>query len=285
MGYYQNKIDVVIPTLNGKKIFKTIESLNLGILKPKKIICIYYYKFDFQKIKKIFKNVLFIKSNIKNQVEQRILGYDYVNSNFILQLDDDIILDKKTLLNLYKSKMKLGEKSIVGPVFLDLDGKSIHNLETNTRFFSNIYKYLICDAKYGEKKIGTITSLGVAYGVNIKINKKIVRTQWLPGGCILFSRDILKKNFDIFKFEGKSYCEDVFFSLQREIFFFKHFVVTNSVVYTDKSNEKFIFKDFISEIKIRKYLLKYTKGNQIRFYLWVFFEFLNQNIFKKIFSR
>ena len=116
--------------------------------------------------------------------------------------------------------MTLGAKSIVGPVFLDLDGKSIHNSETNTCFFTNVYKYLICDAKYGEKKIGTITSLGIAYGVNIKINKKIVRTQWLPGGCILFSRDILKKNFDIFKFKGKSYGEDVFFYLQREFFFF-----------------------------------------------------------------
>jgi glycosyltransferase involved in cell wall biosynthesis len=282
MGYYQNKIDVIIPTLNGKKIHKTIESLNIGILKPKIIICIYYYKFDFQKIIKNFKNVLFVKSHIKNQVQQRILGYDYVDSNFILQLDDDIILDKKALLNLYKNKIILGEKSIVGPVFLDLDGKSIHNLETNTRFFSNIYKYLICDARYGDKKIGTITSLGVAYGVNIKTNKKIVKTQWLPGGCVLFSRNILKENYDTFKFKGKSYSEDVFFSLQREKKNFKHFTIINSKVYIDKSNKKFIFKDFMSEIKIRNFLLKYTKGNKHRFYLWVFLEFIKENILKKL---
>ena len=168
---------------------------------------------------------------------------------------------------------------------MDLDGKSIHNLEANTNFFSNIYKYLVCDASYGDKKIGTITPLCIAYGVNIKTNKKIVQSQWLPGGCILFARNILKESFDAFKFKGKSYSEDIFFSLQREKKNFKHFTIINSIVYTDKRNEKFIFKDFVSEIKIRHFLLKYTKGNLIRFYLWVLLEFLNQNIFKKLLSR
>lgn len=285
MNDLNNKIDVIIPTLDGKNIYKTIKSLNLGILKPKKIICVYYYKFNFRKIKKIFKNILFVKSNIKNQVQQRILGYKYSNSNYILQLDDDIILNKKTLLNLYKNKIILGKKSIVGPVFLDLDGRSMHKLETNRNFFTNIYKYLICDASYGEKKIGTVTSLGIAYGINSKTKKKIIKTEWLPGGCILFSRDILKERFDPFEFKGKSYSEDVFFSLQRIEKKFNHFTIVDSIVYTNKINEKFIFKNFISEMKIRYFLLKYTKGNKFRFFLWSCLEFLNQSIVKQLFSR
>ena len=282
MNFHFKNIDVVIPTLGGKKLYKTVKYLNSGSLKPKKIICVYYYKFNFSLFKKNFKNIYFVKSNVRNQIHQRNEGFRHVKSNYILQLDDDIIVEKNTLLNLMKSKIKLGKKSLVGPVFLDLNKKSIHNEESNKKVISNIYKYFICAALYGIDKIGTITSLGLAYGVNASIKKKIVKCQWLPGGCVLFSKILLQNSFDKFSFDKKSFCEDIFFSIQRTKMKFKHFTITNSLAYTEKDKGQFNFKLYCDEIKIRRFLLKYTKGNIIRFYLWALLELLNRSILKKI---
>jgi GT2 family glycosyltransferase len=273
MKFIAKKIDVVIPTLHGKNLYYTIKSLNTGSLRPRKIICVYYYKFNFYKFKKKFKNIYFVKSNIRNQVQQRIEGFKHVNSKYVLQLDDDIILEKNALLNLMKNKIKLGNNAVVGPVFLDLNNNAIHNLESNKYYLSNIYKYLICGANYGVNKIGTITSLGLSYGVNSNLKKKIIRCQWLPGGCVLLSRNILEKKYDKFILSKKSFCEDIFFSIQRRKKGFNHYTVTNSLVYTKIVKSKFNFLAYKSEIKNRIFLLKYLKGNLIRFYIWVFFEF------------
>ena len=285
MNCNSKNIDVVIPPLNGKKLYKTVESLNYGTIKPKNIICVYFYKFNFNIYKKKFKNIKFIKGKLKNQVQQRLQGFRYVKSNLILQLDDDIILKKNTLSLLLKFKSKLGKKSLIGPTYLNLKKKPIYNLESNDNFFSNIYKFVICDAKYGSKKIGTVTSIGLAYGVNIKTNKKIFKCQWLPGGCILFSKNLLKIKFDKIYFKNKSFCEDIFFSVQRNKKKFTHYTVINSVVYTDVSDKKFSFNFFIEEMKTRRNLIKYTKGNVLRFYLWSILEFLNRYIFKRLFSN
>ena len=40
MNYNSKNIDVVIPTLNGKRLYKTIQSLNIGTIKPKNIVSV-----------------------------------------------------------------------------------------------------------------------------------------------------------------------------------------------------------------------------------------------------
>ena len=47
--------------------------------------------------------------------------------NFILQLDDDIILEK-LFKNLLKSLKKLGKGNVVGPLFKDLSGEPIYKI-------------------------------------------------------------------------------------------------------------------------------------------------------------
>ena len=49
MNYYSKSVDVV-STLNGKKLYKTVES-KLRNYKPKNIICVYFYKFNLICIK------------------------------------------------------------------------------------------------------------------------------------------------------------------------------------------------------------------------------------------
>ena len=66
---------------------------------------------------------------------------------------------------------------------------------------------------------------------------------------------------------------------------FIHYTVVNSIVCTDTSREKFSLSFFIDEIKIRRNLIKYTKGNVFRFYLWSILEFLNRFFYKRLFPN
>ena len=68
---FKNSVDAVIPTLDGKKIYETINSLYSGKVKPKNTYCVYYKKFDFKKFKK-FKNIFFIKSKKKDRLNKEI---------------------------------------------------------------------------------------------------------------------------------------------------------------------------------------------------------------------
>ena len=137
---YKNSIGVVIPTLDGNKIYETIKSLYSGKIKPRNTYCIYYKEFDFKRFKK-FRNIFFIKSKKKGQIEQRNLGIKKCKSNLILQLDDDIILEKNTLFSLVNSHKICGNNSVVGPAFFDQLKKYIYNSQDN--FLSNLISPLI----------------------------------------------------------------------------------------------------------------------------------------------
>ena len=277
---FKNSVDAVIPTLDGKKIYETINSLYSGKVKPKNTYCVYYKKFDFKKFKK-FKNIFFIKSKKKGQIEQRNLGIKKCKSNLILQLDDDIVLEKNTLFSLINSLKICGNSSAVGPAFFDQLKKYIYNSQDN--FLSNLYKLLICSAPYGSKKNGKITPLTLAYGVEISKKKKLKKVDWLPGGCALYDKKIASINFKKFPFRGKAYCEDIYYSIQRKNQKVQHYVDLKAKVITERSLNSKDFTEFLKEIKVRKYLLNFTKGSKILFLNWVFFEFLNRFFFKKIF--
>jgi len=272
-------IDIIIPTLGGNKLFSTISSINKGILKPKKIICVYYGNINKIKYKK-FKNLQFVKSKEKGQVVQRNLGFKYSKSKFILQLDDDIVLNKNCLSKLIKAKKKLPDNAFLAPIILDNEGNSFYTNENKSNILLNFYKYFICAAPFGEKKIGKFTSLTLCYGVNKQIKNSFFKCTWLPGGCILFSRKYLKYKTDKFPFKGKAYCEDLFYSIKRSNLNLKHYVIKGALVKTFKNSDKFIFKNFIDEITIRYYLLKILKGSKIRFFIWVIFEFFIRNFIK-----
>jgi glycosyltransferase involved in cell wall biosynthesis len=265
---YKN-IDIVIPTLGGMSLYKTIIAINSGSIKPKKIFCI-SYKNKLKNLKK-FKNVKVITTNICNQVKQRNLGIKMCKQKYILQLDDDIFLKKNTLFLLYKALGRELPNAAVGPVFLDLQGKPIHS--TNDNFIKNLYKFLICGADWGIHKSGKVTSLGIAYGISTDMAGESQKTEWLPGGCVLFHNNKRIKEFKKFNFSGKSYCEDIFFSLERSRLKINQFVISKAKVKTEFNKPKLGLIEFIKEIRIRFSLLKFTKGSFIRFFIWTISEF------------
>ena len=115
---HDNSIDLslVVATHQGKnRLEKLIKSvLNSGVI-PREIIIVGTNKEDIDNIKKYNDNlnIIFKVSKYKNQVYQRKIGLDLVSSNFILQLDDDIRMEKNSLSILLLSEESRNLKSLL----------------------------------------------------------------------------------------------------------------------------------------------------------------------------
>lgn len=273
------KVDVIIPSLGNPVLLNTIKSLNSGTYKPNKIICLIYNKKKV-KLKRNYDNVEFYYTSIKGQTLQRHLAFKKSKEKYILQLDDDIILNKDCLEKLVKSLIRVGRQNVVGPIYKDFNDQPIHKI--NRRKFGilyNLYHYLICNSKFGSKKAGTLTDIFLSYGLDASVNykEKILKTDWLPGGCILSYRsDFIKK--PQYPFRGKAYCEDVFYSILRNRKKIKHNAVTQAIVKTHNVNVE--INTFYKEVKVRYYLIrKFNKHKTFKFYIWLILEFLKRFVY------
>ena len=95
-------VSVVIATLGGELLKDTIEQLNKGSIIPTEIlICIPEEDFIEGKEMEVF-NVKIIKTECRGQVAQRAVGFREARCPYVLQLDDDIILDHSCLEELWK---------------------------------------------------------------------------------------------------------------------------------------------------------------------------------------
>ena len=275
-------ISVVIPTLGSKDLYNCIKKVNSGNTLPKEIIISIPKKYKLNKKLK-FNNIKILRTNKSGQVSQRIEGFKIVKNKIIMQLDDDIFLKKNTMINLYESLIKKGKKNVVGPFYFDRNfNTNIQKINLDSDFFllKEFYKKIICKAKWGKKKMGTITPIGINYGVDPDyVNKKTFKTEWLAGGCVLgYKEDLIKKNY--FPFDGKAYAEDVINSLYRKRKKISHYVVLNSSVGTTYE-VKYSFNEILQELRVRYHILKLISGSKIRFFIWCFFEIINKLFFKK----
>lgn len=274
-------IDVIIPTIGTRNLSNTIFKLNSGLVKPKKIIVCYIKKKKlFSILKKNNKNLLFIKAKKKGQIHQRKQAFLKSKNKIILQIDDDVSVKTDTLKYLKKSLLVKGRGHVVGPVYVNKNNKeSIHKIKRKFQFLFDFLHYFFCGAKFGYAKSGSLTSILINYGIDnsIKTKSNLVKTDWLPGGCIISHRNdfLTSPNFP---FKGKAYCEDIFYSINRTKKNIDHFVCKNAIVEIDLPYSNFY--DFFNELKIRYFLIKkFRNDNILKFYIWASFSF-----FVKLFS-
>ena len=93
-----SKISVVIPSIGNRTLNKTLDSINNSSIIVDEIIVSLppNSKFIIDNHKK-HNNIKIHYSKFKGQVSQRIDGFKKAKNNFVLQIDDDIILEKKCL--------------------------------------------------------------------------------------------------------------------------------------------------------------------------------------------
>ena len=110
---------VVIATLGGSTLKKTINCINSSSVIPKEIlICI---PFDEKENVDQLEgdNIKILITKARGQVAQRAEGFENATGVFVLQMDDDVVFDTIAIEEMMILLMQLGQKYVVGPVFCD----------------------------------------------------------------------------------------------------------------------------------------------------------------------
>ena len=192
----QIPVSIIIPTLGDAKIEECLKKINESRNKPSEILIV-VPKQNLKKVKNIklkFKtlDIKIIPSNKRDQVFQRILGFKKSKYNFVMQLDDDVKLERDCLIKLFEF-LKARKNSAVAPRYTDkIILSKIYKKPNN--LLLKIYHWLI-NSKKGYDP-GGIAKSGFNYSEENKlIGSKI--HQWLSGGAVMHH----KKNLIGFQLE------------------------------------------------------------------------------------
>jgi glycosyltransferase involved in cell wall biosynthesis len=268
-------ISVVIPSIGTRDLTPTIKSLNSSTIKIDEIIVSVPYDIEIELFEK-FSNIIVHKSKYKGQVAQRIEGFKIAKNKFIVQIDDDIILEKNCL-EIMRDFIKKNHKIAVSAHFHDVISKKSIYSNVNHQIFSN-FSFLSA-LKYFNNKIktannsnlnGDISVSGFETYPNFQDHNKPFVSGWIPGGCVMH----LKKNlilYNFFPFQGKAYCEDLFHSIalkNNNIQLYYHpkakaFLEIDNI----KSNLKMFIGHLRADFKIRQKLVEQNNLSKSRMFL------------------
>ena len=255
-------LTVVIPTLGEKSLSNCITRVNMGTILPKLILIVIPkdYSSKINKIR-IPDNSKIIFTSLKGQVSQKIIGFKEVKTEFIMQLDSDIFLEKNTIEKLYEFVLKYKNKIAVAPLLLP---NINHNY--NSGLLSKIKNYIISGNLI--LKPGKITDIGYNTWFNNNEFKNFsYKVDWLPGGCILFRKNSVIKN-NYYPFQNKAYCEDILHSLYLSKKKVKLFLIPSVQVENKGFKSKANLLQKLNEFRVRYFILEKIKGNKIRFFIW-----------------
>lgn len=276
-------ISVVIATLGGKSLFKTINILNSGSIIPKEIlVCVPSELSD--KVKYVpFNNVKIIQTDMYGQVYQRIQGFKAASCEYVLQLDDDIVLDYNCLKTMVETLSNLDLKSSVCPIYFS-NNINFENVLIKHSFYQqlispkNIYRKIINKIIHGKMilKDGDITcsSVNIHFDPTNKLNNHY-EVNWLPGGCVLHRRaNLYMRNYFIYK--GKAFCEDIIHSYLLKSNDIKLYVSRYAycVITFENETNNLSFRNKIryvySEFKARLLYTKISNSSYIRLFIFYF---------------
>jgi glycosyltransferase involved in cell wall biosynthesis len=272
------EVSVVIATLGGPLLSVTIDSLMSGSKVPAEILICIPVDHAHKVTKLASDTVKIIATEVRGQVKQRAYGFTQAVHALVLQLDDDILLEKDALFILTEHIRQLGKGNVVGPVYYgQTTNRCIHELQRG--LLKNIFDSLICAAPWDKNKMGVVTGIGLNYGVDdFFCKEELKQTDWLPGGCVLSYREDLVLD-DFFPFAGKAYCEDIFHSYYRTSRGIRSWVATRVRVYIEEPVPEFGSDAIKKVISIRRHFLKLIQGPKWRLRLYELFSRIRGNIY------
>ena len=262
-------ISVVIATLGGQSLEGTIDCINSGSVVPEEIlICI--PKEDSHKVSGgSHRNVKIVRTDCRGQVAQRAVGFRTAACDLVMQMDDDILLEKDCMLFLLQSMEKIGENGAVAPALKWQDtGEPVYRARLNPRVLKLFYWLLNGSMGY---RGGVVTRAGAEIGVDPECSQsELVEAQWLAGGCVLHRRrNLVLENY--FPFGGKAYCEDLIHSYLLTSRSIKLTVNTNTVAYLSRPVREPL-RDYLrtlrADLRVRRYYVKLSSRSIFRMYLY-----------------
>jgi len=247
-------ISVVIASLGGD-LFNTLDSVNAGSICPDEIIVCLPNDTHSVKDALKYKNLVIVYAEQYGQVYQRIVGFKHAKGDYVLQLDDDIFIDRGCLEQLIASLQELPTSSTVSPCLFNTNNRPLY--ERKKDGLLSIY-YRLINGNTGYKS-GGITLAGTNFGVNPNdVSSDIVEVDWQPGGCVLHRRNNLILE-DYYPNKGKAYCEDLVHSFLLKESCVDLFVDTRAKCTTPLNPKLSLLKEIVPDIKIRLYFVKMAK--------------------------
>ena len=157
-------LSVVILTLGGIQLEDTIAALQNSSIRPMEILICMPDSNELLADIDLFDNIKIIRTKKKAQVYQRVTGFIAAKGDFVLQLDDRVIVKNDAIEKLVYCLKGLDEKSAVTAAML----KEGTDQSAYSRKNNNIIRKLsdwILNGKIGYKP-GFITLSGLAFGFN-----------------------------------------------------------------------------------------------------------------------
>ena len=271
-------ISVVCATHNGsRKIKNLIYSIKDNYVYPKEIVICGTNALDLKYIpKNLIKklNIKFILSKKKSQIIQRNIAIKNSKSDFILQIDDDVVIKKNFFINLSKYTSSNNDKKMIVSALIIQNNKS---LQAGT--WNNIYKryglfrfLVLILNKFNTIKEYSILSSGrcVPYIKNFdkKLKNNIENVEWLCS-TILYHKDCLKYVRNFKQRSNKAYYEDVLFSHQLYRKNYKLLIDVNAIGIHDNqpyTSTSIYFKTLLTQLD----LVRFFNKSKILFILDVF---------------
>lgn len=276
---------VVIASLGGCSLKNTIESLNRGTIVPYEIlVCIPLNKtLNVQNLS--FPNVKIFATDCRGQVSQRAIGFQNAAHDIVMQIDDDILVDKYCIERLLETLKTCNAKVAVAPSLVSLStGKSIYKRSKHNRTLLNLY-YWLMNGSDGYQP-GRIDRSGSAIGIDPESEDGVLfDVEWLAGGCVMhFRENLVLKNF--YPFEGKAYFEDVIHSYYLRNKGISLIVDTRACVWLDTPpsssyGHSIFLKQLMSDFQARRYVMQLYSRRSIRIYFYYFASYLSY-LYKKI---
>lgn len=277
-------ISVVIATLGSESLIETIHSLNKGTVIPNEIIISIPEDNANNITFKLESNVKVIHSKNKGQVVQRCYGFSKTNSEFVLQLDDDVILAENCIEELIKTMQLLPKNSSVAPqLYLLNSGKFAYRIPTAR----DLYLGYWANGKNGYQP-GKVSKSGINFGFKELNTFEAQEVDWLPGGCVLHRREnLILENY--YPFKGKAFAEDLFHCMSLKRNGIQFFISPNSKIFFDWSHSDIssVWEDLVIFLKTSRALLKYAiEDNKNK--VMLFFYLINYVLsapFKNLFEK
>ena len=258
-------ISVVIASLGGD-LSATLNSLNLGTLVPDEIIICLPNKGHLVKNLSIYKNTVVVYSEKYGQVCQRICGFKATNGDYVLQMDDDVVISSDCLELLMSSMVNHRGRVAVSPCWFNIaNNEPLHKHKQNGVLMFLYYRLINGSTGYSP---GKISLAGTNFGVNPKeVHEKNIDVDWQPGGCILHN----KKNLILdsyYPYERKAYSEDLIHSYFLRNSGLSLVVVVGAKCMTKINPRISLGNDLYQDFKARLYFVNMSKLSIFRMCLY-----------------
>jgi len=247
-------LTVVIATLGGKTLTKTIEKLNHGTIIPSEILLCIPERESKRVEYLLTENVKIVITQCRGQVAQRAVGFQQASNDYVLQLDDDIYVNNNCLKSLINC-ISGNNKTAVGPKLYDINTGRYHSFmtaATNDSSWINKLLFWVVNGSSGYEP-GKISKSGINMGL-LEDAGNWVDIDWLPGGCVLHYKDNLFL-YDFYPFKGKAFAEDLYHSI----------LLKNNGIRLKRCDDAICNVDFSSDvgfniIEFVKSYFKYTRA-------------------------